>query len=150
MFDFIKKYSHTLGQANEQTAEISEKYNAAIKQIEQLECVLHQSSEAQSVLRLGVKNCTATLRSAQEKLRIIAAHLDFSNHYIFELSRENRVLKSSGDEWLNRSIKLEFDVLTIKDKLTKIEKERDLAVNLCEHLQIELMSANKEISRGRN
>jgi chromosome segregation ATPase len=150
MFDFTKKHTHTLVQANEQAAVISEKYNAAIKKIEQLECELQQTREAQSVMRLGVKNCTATLRSAQEKLQAIAEHLDFSKNYIFELRHENRVLKSSGDEWLSRAIKLEFDGLTLKDKLTKIENERDLAVTQCEKLQVKLISANKENSRSGN
>jgi chromosome segregation ATPase len=157
MFNFTIKDHAALIESNGQCAVIIEKYNAAIKKIKRLECELHQkaheltqSNEAQSVLRQGVKKCTVTLRSTQEKLQTIAEHLELSKNYIFELSQENRYLKSSGDEWLNRAIKLEFDVLMLKDKLTKIEMERDLAVTQCEQLQVELMSANKGNSRGRN
>jgi chromosome segregation ATPase len=157
MFDFTIKDNAALIESNEQCAVISEKYNAAIKKIKRLECelqhkvhALNQSNEAQSVLRQGVKKCTVTLRSTQKKLEAIAEHLALSKNYIFELSQENRHLKSSGDEWLNRAIKLEFDVLMLKDKLTKYEMERDLAVTQCEQLQVELMSANKENSRGRS
>ena len=150
MFNFTKKHSNAQVDTNEQAAEISEKYNAAIKKIERLEDELKQTCKAQTIMCEGVKSCVASLYTAQNQLQAVAVYLDRSNQHIFKLLQENRALKSSGDEWFRRAIKLEFDVLTIKDGVKKIEHERDLAIKMCELLQVELMSPDKENSRGRN
>jgi len=98
----------------------------------------------------GVKNCVTSLCTVQNQLYAVAAHLERSNKHILKLMQENKALKSSGDEWFKRAIKLEFDVLITKDGLKKIEHERDLAIKTIELFQVELMSPDKENSRGRN
>lgn len=153
MFNFSKKYSTAAIDANEQVTEVSEKYKAAIKQIELLENELDQktrelnlSCKAQHIMSEGVKNCVASLYTVQNQLQAVATHLDRSNKHILELMRKNAALKASGEAWFKRAIKLEFDVLTAKDDLRKIQNERDLAIKMCERLQ----SADKENSRDRH
>lgn len=153
MFNFTKKHSSALVATNELAAEVSEKYNAAIQKIERLEDELSQkthelnrSCKAQYIMTEGVKNCAAILYTIQNQLITVAAHLARSNKQISDLKQENQALKSSGDEWFRRAIKLEFDVLKAKDGLKKIENERDLAIKTIELLQVELMLHN----RGRN
>lgn len=157
MFNFTKKHSRALVDTNEQAAGVSEKYDAAIKKIERLEgelnqktYELNQSCKAQQILSEGVKNCVISIYAIQNQLQAVAGHLDRSNKHISELMQKNRMLKSSGDEWFRRAIKLEFEALIAKDGLKKIENERDLAIKMCELLQAELMSADKENSRSRH
>ncbi|HEY8037610.1 MAG TPA: hypothetical protein VIF37_18680 [Methylobacter sp.] len=156
MFNFTKKHNNALADANKPAAGISEKYNAAIKKIERLEAELsqktrelNQSCQAQHIMSEGVKNCVSSLCIVQNQLYAVAAHLDRSNKHILQLMQENKTLKSSGDEWFKRAIKLEFDVLTSKDELKKTEHERDLAIKTIELLQVELMPLNKENNRDR-
>jgi len=155
MFNFTKKYSDALADANNKTAGISEKYDAAIIKIERLEDELsqktdelNQSCKAQSIMTEGVKKCVESLYVVQNQLQAVAAHLDLSNKRIFELMQKNKALKSSGDEWFRRSIKLEFEVLIAKDELKKIENERDSAIKMCELLQAELMSNSPSRKQG--
>ncbi len=150
MFNFTNKHSNALVDTNKQAAGLSEKYDAAIKKIERLESELSQkiyeldqSCKAQHIMTEGVKNCVTSLYTVQNQLQAVVTHLDHSNKHIFELMKKNKALKSSGDEWFKRAIKLEFDVLNTKDGLRKIERERDLALKMCELLQAELMSADK-------
>lgn len=150
MFNFTKKHGNALVDINEQAAEVSEKYNAAIKKIERLKGelnqkthALNQSFKAQAIMSEGVNNCLASLFIVQNQLQVVATHLDRSNKRIFELIQKNKVLESSGNEWFRRSIKLEFEVLMAKDELKKIENERDSAVKMCELLQAELVSNNQ-------
>lgn len=152
MFNFTKKHSNACTDMvgiNEQFAGISEKYDAAIKKIEILENELtqknhelNQSCKAQSIMSEGVKNCVTSLHAVQNQLQAVATHLDRSNKHIFELMQKNKILKSSGDEWFKRAIKLEFEVLIAKDGLKKIERERDSAVKTIEILQARLMSTD--------
>lgn len=155
MFNFTKKYSNALVDANKKTAGMSEKYDAAIKKIERLESELsqktyelNQSCKAQSIMTEGVNKCVESLYTVQNQLQAVAAHLDLSNKRIFELMQKNKALKSSGDEWFRRSIKLEFEILMAKDELEKIENERDSAIKMCELLQAELMSNSRTRKQG--
>jgi septal ring factor EnvC (AmiA/AmiB activator) len=151
MFNFTKKYSNALVASNEKIVGMSEKYDAAIEKIERLEdelsqkiFELDQSSKAQEIMSEGVKKCVESLYAVQNQLQAVASHLDRSNKRIFELMRKNKILKSSGDEWFRRSIKLEFEVLMARDELKKIEIERDSALRMCEFLQTELLSNNRD------
>ncbi|MDO9048631.1 MAG: hypothetical protein Q7U66_12985 [Methylobacter sp.] len=155
MFNFTKKHSNALVDANKKTAGMSEKYDAAIERIERLEdelsqktYELNQSCKAQQIMSEGVKKCVESLYTVQSQLQAVAAHLDRSNKRIFELMRKNKALKSSGDEWFRRSIKLEFEVLMAKDEIKKIENERDSAVKMCELLQAELMPNSRDRKQG--
>lgn len=157
MFNFTKKYRKASVDTHEKAAGISEKYDAAIKKIEWLESELSQknheldqSCKAQQAMSEDMKNCVASLRTIQNQLQAVAAHLSRSNNHIFELMKKNKALKSSGDEWIRRSIKLEFDVLTAKAGLKKAENERNSALQMCERLQAELTLADKENSRDRH
>ncbi|MGR9014680.1 MAG: hypothetical protein ACU83U_13660 [Gammaproteobacteria bacterium] len=151
MFNFTKKHDNALIDINEKAVGVNERYNAAIKRIEWLEGelnqktqALNQSCQAQSIMAEGVKICTASLYTVQAQLQTVAAHLDRSNKQIIELMQKNRALKSSGDTWFRRAIKLEFAALMTKDEIKKIEHERDRAVKKCELLQIELILGGKE------
>lgn len=156
MFNFTKKHSNALAVAHTPSAGISEKYDAAIKKIEQLEAELSQKTReldqscyAQHIMSEGVKNCVTSLCTVQNQLYAVAAHLERSNQHIFKLMQENKALKSSGDEWFKRAIKLEFDILMTKDGLKKVECERDLAIRTIKLLQVELMSPDKENSQDK-
>ena len=113
MFNFTKKHNNALAEAFRKNSGLNEKYDAAIKKIERLEDELNQktielnhSCKAQQIMSEGVKNCVESLYAVQNQLQSVAAHLDRSNKRIFELMQKNKVLKSSGDEWFKRSIKL--------------------------------------------
>jgi chromosome segregation ATPase len=157
MRNLIKKYSGAPIAFNKQTAGASENDKAAIKKIEWLEGELNQKTDelnqickVQHTMSIRAKNCAASLHAIQNQLQSVVGHLDRSNKQIAALTQENIALKSSGDEWFRRTIKLEFEVLTAKDELKKIEDERDLAIKTIEFLQSELMLTDKENSRGRN
>lgn len=156
MLNFTKKHSNTPVDLNEQAAGASGKYDSAIKRIERLEGELNQKAhelnqiyKAQSLMNDSAKNCAASLYAAKNQLQAVAGYLDRSNKHISELTKENIALKSSGDEWFRRTIKLEFEVLTAKDELKKIENERDLAIKMYDLLQTELITSDKENNRGR-
>ena len=144
MFNFTKKHCNTLVDSNEQATEMSEEYNAAIKKIEQLEDELDQSNRIKITMFEIVKDCINSLHAVQDQLRSIVLYLEHSNKHIFELAQENRIFRSSNSEWLKRAIKIEFDILTVKDELKKIKNERDLAIKKCEILQAKLMLANRK------
>lgn len=155
MFNFTKKNGDSLMGANQEANGVSEKYQAALKQIECLEGQLNQkilelsqSCKAQLIMSEGIKKCEVSLYIVQKQIQTVAAHLNQSNKYILELIQKNSALKLSCDEWFRRAIKLEFDVLTARDKLAKIEQERDLAVKMCERLQVDLVSAVTEKPQG--
>ncbi len=157
MFNFTKKHSNALVDMKEQVAGVNGKYNAAIKKIERLEgellqktYELNESCKAQQIMGEGVKNCITSLYAVQHQLQAVVGHLDRSNQHVAELMQKNKLLKSSSDEWFKRAIQLEFEVLTAKDGLKKIESERDLAVKTIKLLQAELMATDKENDRGRN
>jgi chromosome segregation ATPase len=155
MFNFTKKHSDTPLDTPEQDAGVGEKYDAALKKIELLEfelnqktLELNQSNKNQHIMSERVKNCVATLYTVQSQLQSIAMHLIRSNNHVLELTKKNRALESSGDEWFRRAINLEFNILMTKDELKKIENERDLAVKMCERLQGELMSNSRDKNQG--
>ncbi len=156
MRNLIKKHSGAPIAFNKQTAGASENDNAAIKKIEWLEGELNQKTDelnqickAQRTMTIRAKNCAASLHAIQNQLQTVAGHLERSSKQIVALTQENTALKSSGDEWFRRTIKLEFEVLTAKDELEKIKNERDLAIKTIELLQAEFMFADKENSHGR-
>jgi len=149
MFNFSKKQSNALVDMSEH-AGLTEKYNAAIERIEQLEDALNkktielnQSCKAQQIMSEGVRNCVASLYTVQSQLQGVVTHLELSNKQITDLKQKNRVLKLSGDEWFKRAIKLEFEVLATKEGLRKSENERDLAIKTLERLQAGLIPADK-------
>ncbi|MBL6986745.1 MAG: hypothetical protein ISR72_06850 [Methylobacter sp.] len=151
MFNFTKKHDNALIDINEQAVGVNERYNAAIKRIEWLEYelnqktqALNQSCKAQSIMTEGVKICTASLYTLQAQLQTVASHLDRSNKQILELMQKNKALRSSGDTWFRRAIKLEFAALMTKDEIKKIENERDTAIKMCEHLQVELVLGTRK------
>jgi septal ring factor EnvC (AmiA/AmiB activator) len=94
--------------------------------IEQLESELNQkidelneSLNAQYWLHERLKSNTKTLGEIERLLKVVAANLQSSNEYIDTLKRENRGLKLSCDVWMNRAIKLEFEVLSARDAAKK-------------------------------
>ncbi len=132
-------------------------YAAAVKKIEALEGELSQkkheldeSCKAQQKMSEGVRTCVFSLFTIKGHLQIVEAYLDESNNRILELIKENAALKSSGDGWFKRAIKLEFDVLSAQDRLKKIENERDMAVKTIERFQSLFISPNEENSRGEH
>ncbi|TRW89949.1 hypothetical protein [Candidatus Methylobacter oryzae] len=144
MFQYTKKCSKALIGQDRQVAGLFANYQAALNKIDALEKSLtlktqelNQSSEVQRLLKQGLEKCTASLAPLQAQLQDIAVSVD-------QLRQENKLLKLSNDKWLQRALKLEFEVLTVKDELTKITNERDLAKEMCEILQVRLMSAEKE------
>lgn len=141
MFNFTKKHGNTPVDMNKQTIVMSKNYEAAIKKIELLEDELNQKTleldqryETQHIMSERVKNCARSLDAAHNQLQAVAVRLEYSNKQISELMQENKALKSSGDEWFKRAIKLEFDILTANDGIKKIQSERDSAIKMCERL----------------
>jgi hypothetical protein len=88
-------------------------------QIEQLESELNKSLNAQFLLHEKLENSLGTLREIENLLKVVNTNLKHSNEYIHALEQENRKLKSSCDEWIKRTIKLEFEVLTARDTAQK-------------------------------
>jgi len=72
---------------------------------------LTNSFHAEHILREELKSNTKTLGDIEELLKSTAENLKDSNEYIGELKQENRMLKSSVDEWKKRALKLQFELL---------------------------------------
>ncbi|MGZ5051085.1 MAG: hypothetical protein ACXWF8_08480 [Methylobacter sp.] len=149
MFNFSKKPSNVVADIDEHTG-MAEKYNAAIRRIEELEeeldkktAELAQSNKAQQIMSDGVKKCVASLYTVQSQLQGVVTHLEISNKHIADLKQRNKILKLSGDQWFKRAIKLEFEVLTTKEVLKRLENERDIALKSLERLQAEHFPAIK-------
>lgn len=94
--------------------------------IEQLESEINQkinelneSRNAQHLLRETLKKNTKTLGEIESQLKVIEAHLKDSNECIHKLKQENWKLKLSCDVWVQRAIKLEFEVLSARDAAKK-------------------------------
>lgn len=94
--------------------------------IEQLESEINQkiielneSKHAQHLLRETLKRNTQTLGEIENRLKVIGAHLKDSNECIHKLKQENWKLKLSCDVWVQRAIKLEFEVLSARDAQKK-------------------------------
>ncbi len=91
-------------------------------EIEQLESELNHkihelnvSLNTQNLLRERLKRNTQLLGEFEKLFKAIEANLKLSNETIDSLKQENRGLKSSCDEWMKRSIQLEFKILSAGD-----------------------------------
>lgn len=80
---------------------------------------LNESLNIQYLLRERLKSNTKTMGELENQLRDIEAYLKYSNEYIVTLKQENRSLKLSCEEWIKRAIKLEFEVLSVRDAAKK-------------------------------
>lgn len=90
---------------------------------EQLESEINQkihelkvSLNIQNLLHERLKSSTKELEKIESVLKTIEANLRYSNVYIYKLEEENKSLKLSCDAWMNRAIKLEFEVLSARDE----------------------------------
>ncbi|MGZ5044923.1 MAG: hypothetical protein ACXV8P_09030 [Methylobacter sp.] len=127
MFEYVKKFSsNRLIRELQQVVEIDVKYQIALKKIDFLESELNlkvqelnQGTESQRLLKQGLKKCTNSLSFLQNQLQTITAIID-------ELQRENMLLQLSNAHWLQRALKLEFEVLSAKDEIAKIAAYSDL------------------------
>ncbi|MCK9397738.1 MAG: hypothetical protein M0Q44_19380 [Methylobacter sp.] len=80
---------------------------------------LNESRNAQYLLRETLKSNTKTLGEIESQLKVIESHLKDSNEYIDNLKQQNWKLKLSCDVWVQRAIKLEFEVLSARDAAKK-------------------------------
>jgi len=94
--------------------------------IEQLESELNQkitelneSLNAQCLLRERLRSNTKTMGEVENQLQVVKAYLKHSNEYINTLKQENCSLKLSCEVWMKRAIKLEFKILSARDKTKK-------------------------------
>lgn len=118
--------------------------------IEQLESEINQktnelnkSLNAQYSLRETLKSNTETMKKIENLLKVMDANLKHSNEYICTLKQENLGLKLSCDEWMKRSIKLEFEILNARDG-TKIDR-----YDTCEKFKPQNISEVQRIRRCR-
>lgn len=94
--------------------------------IEQLESELNQKLNelneilnAHYLLRETLKHNTERLGEIDSMLKTVSANLKHSNEYIDTLSQENQGLKLACAVWMNRAIKLEFELLSARDAAKK-------------------------------
>ncbi len=91
------------------------------REINQQTNELNKSLNAQYLLRETLKSNTEAMKKVENLLKVMDANLKHSNEYICTLKQENLGLKLSCDEWMKRSIKLEFEILNARDT-TKIDR----------------------------
>jgi predicted nucleic acid-binding Zn-ribbon protein len=126
-----------------------------LAKIEQLEGELRQkgraldrSMAAQALLREQLGACIHRMQDTSKQL--VGAEINLKNKYkkirdrIEGLGREIMVLQYSNEAWSNRSINLQFDVLTVKDEARAIKAHNELAVRKIAQLEKELMSVKTE------
>jgi septal ring factor EnvC (AmiA/AmiB activator) len=89
--------------------------------IEQLESEINQKTQELNeslndlyLLRETLKSNTETMKKVENLLKAMDANLKHSNEYIYTLKQENLGLKLSCDEWVKRTIKLEFEILNAR------------------------------------
>ncbi len=87
--------------------------------IEQLENELNESLNAQYLLRERLESSMKTLHGVENLLKVVNTNLRHSNQYIHALEQENGNLKASCNEWMKRSINLEFEVLNARGATQK-------------------------------
>jgi septal ring factor EnvC (AmiA/AmiB activator) len=90
--------------------------------IEQLESEIHkktrelnESLNVQYLLHETLKRNTKTLGEIEEQLKNLEAYLKYLNEHFDTLKQENQRLKLSCDEWVKRTITLEFELLSARD-----------------------------------
>lgn len=76
---------------------------------------LNESLNSQYFLRETLKKNTKALEEVESELRGIVVFLKHSNECVYKLTQENARLKLSCDVWMNRAIKLEFELLSARD-----------------------------------
>ncbi len=77
---------------------------------------LNESLNSQYFLRETLKKNTKTMEEIESQLKGIVVFLKYSNECIYKLTQENAKLKSSCDVWMKRAIKLEFELLSARDR----------------------------------
>ncbi len=77
---------------------------------------LNESRNSQYFLRETLKKNTKTMEEIESQLKGIVVFLKYSNECIYKLTQENAKLKSSCDVWMKRAIKLEFELLSARDR----------------------------------
>lgn len=84
------------------------------REINQQTNELNKSLNAQYFLRETLKSNTETMKKVEDLLKVMDANLKHSNEYIGTLKQENLGLRLSCDEWMKRTIKLEFEILNTR------------------------------------
>ncbi len=77
---------------------------------------LNESLNSQYFLRETLKSNMKNLEEIEIRLKGIESFLRYSNECVYRLTQENAKLKSSCDVWMNRAIKLEFELLSARDR----------------------------------
>jgi hypothetical protein len=99
---------------------------------------LNESLNAQYFLRETLKSNTKTMEKVKNLLKVVDTKLKYSNEYICTLKQENLGLRLSCNEWMKRTIKLEFEILNATDT-TKIDR-----YNTCEKFKPQNLSGDQE------
>ena len=126
-----------------------------LAKIERLEGELRQNGQAldrslaeQAQLREQLEACILSVQGASKQL--VGVDVDLKNKHkkltcqIGGLVREIISLQCSNETWLNRSINLQFDVLTAKDVTRAAKAHNDLAASKIAQLEKELMDVKAE------
>lgn len=92
-----------------------------LTKIGQLEAELHQKANelneilaTQDLLHEQMISIVNSLRSIEKQLCAVNAKIKHVNEYTAKLEQENRNLKLSCTEWINKSIQLQFEVLSAR------------------------------------
>jgi septation ring formation regulator EzrA len=92
-----------------------------VSKIEKLEAELNQKTHelneilnAQNLLYAQLVRTVSALKVVENRLDAVTANIKNSSEYIYKLKQENMKLKLSSDEWMKRSIQLQFKVLSTR------------------------------------
>jgi septal ring factor EnvC (AmiA/AmiB activator) len=80
---------------------------------------LNESLRIQDLLVETLENSNKRLGEMESALKSIAEKIQLSSQYINALEQENQGLKTSCGFWVQRAIKLEFEVLSARDAANK-------------------------------
>jgi chromosome segregation ATPase len=143
-----------------QNPEPSAAYEHALTKIAQLEeellqkeTVLSINIHEQVVLRERLRACIQTIQETTTQLVNVEHNIKDEyrhfHHQIEELRHEIRQLESSNDVWSNRSIKLEFEILTAQETLKSCKADLERATQRIAQLEAELQAAHSENAQLR-
>ena len=118
-------------------------YERALAKIEQLQIELEQMR-----LRESLKACIQTIQKTQNQLNHLGTDVkqDYRQYHdhIEALEQEIWALESSNAAWSNRSITLEFKLLSAQDEIKTIKAKQDLAASIIAFQEMELKALKME------
>lgn len=146
--NMVKFQFNTQQSCNAHKMALVSKINQLEGELQQKDMMLNTTLKEQIKLGESLEACIKILQKATSQL--YSAKNDLINNcsqiinHIENLARDSKAIESANNAWSNRSINLEFDVLTAQEEIKTIKASHDLVVSKMALLEIELKSVKLE------